>query len=146
MKTVKKIFLYILISFSTSVSMSAQELSSHEWKDRLLLVLTTENTQSLYQEQINILQDNAGGLEERRMVIYSVKPDQYKKGLDAESWMKSTRLNDLYRQEDKEFEVILIGLDGRAKLRQTDILSIKKLFATIDAMPMRRNEIRKNSR
>ncbi len=146
MKTVKKIFLYILISFSTSVSMSAQELSSHEWKDRLLLVLTTENTQSLYQEQINILQDNAGGLEERRMVIYSVKPDQYKKGLDAESWMKSTRLNDLYRQENKEFEVILIGLDGRAKLRQTDILSIEKLFATIDAMPMRRNEIRKNSR
>lgn len=141
-----KIITSILITLTISISMYAQELSSHEWKDRLLLVLTTENTQSLYQEQINILQDNTEGLEERRMVIYSVKPDQYKKGLDAESWMKSTRLNDLYRQEDKEFEVILIGLDGRAKLRQTDILSIEKLFATIDAMPMRRNEIRKNSR
>ena len=130
----------------TSVSMSAQELSSHKWKDRLLLILNTENSKSLHQEQIKILQDNIEGLEERKLVIYSVMPDQFKKGIGSESWMKSARLNDRYRQEGKEFEVILIGLDGGVKLRQSEILSIEKLFATIDAMPMRRNEIRNKSR
>ncbi len=122
--------------------MSAQDLSSHEWKDRLLLVLTSENSRDLYKEQMNILNDNFDGLEERKLVIYSVMPDQYKKGIHAEEWMKSSTLNDRYRQEGKEFEVILLGLDGRIKLRQSEILSIEKLFGTIDAMPMRRNEIR----
>jgi hypothetical protein len=126
--------------------MSAQELSSHKWKGRLLLILTTENSKSRHQEQIKILQDNIEGLEERKLVIYSVMPDRYKKGIGAESWMKSARLNDYYRQEGKEFEVILIGLDGGVKFRQSEILSIEKLFATIDAMPMRRNEIRNKSR
>jgi len=130
----------------TSITMSAQELSSHQWKDRLLLVLTTDNSKDLYREQMNILNDNTEGLEERKLVIYSVMPQQYKKGIEAESWMKSTRLNDRYRQQGEDFEVILIGLDGGIKLRQAEILSIEKLFATIDAMPMRSNEIRKRSR
>lgn len=126
--------------------MSAQELSSHKWKDRLLLILTTENSKFQHHEQIKILQDNIEGLEERKLVIYSVMPDQFKKGIGAESWIESARLNDRYRQEGKEFEVILIGLDGGVKLRQSEILSIEKLFATIDAMPMRRNQIRNKSR
>lgn len=126
--------------------MSAQELSSHKWKDRLLLILTTENSKSQHHEQIKILQDNIEGLEERKLVIYSVMPEQYKKGIGAESWIESARLNDRYRQKGKEFEVILIGLDGGVKLRQSEILSIEKLFATIDAMPMRRNQIRNKSR
>jgi hypothetical protein len=142
----RKILLYFLLTVIASVSISAQELSSHEWEDRLVLILTTENSKSLHQEQIRILQDNKEGLEERKLVIYSVMPDQYMKGVDAESWIKSTRLNDLYRQEGEEFEVLLIGLDGRVKLRQFGILSIEKLFATIDAMPMRRSEIRNEGR
>lgn len=142
----RKILLYFLLTVITSVSISAQELSSHKWKDRLVLILTTENSKSLHQEQIRILQDNKEGLEERKLVIYSVMPDQYMKGVDAESWIKSTRLDDRYRKEGEEFEVLLIGLDGRVKLRQSGILSIEKLFAIIDAMPMRRSEIRNEGR
>jgi hypothetical protein len=122
--------------------MSAQDLSQHEWKDRLLLVLTTENSKELYKEQMDLFKDNIAGLEERKLVIYSVMPEKYKKGIQAEKWMESTRLNDRYREGGKEFEVILLGLDGRVKLRQSEILSIEKLFRTIDAMPMRRNELR----
>jgi len=144
--TTRKILLYFLLTVIASVSISAQELSSHQWKDRLVIILTTENSKSLHQEQIKIFQDNLDGLEERKLVIYSVMPDQYKKGIDAESWINSTRLNDRYRQEGKEFEVLLLGLDGGVKLRQSEILSIEKLFAIIDAMPMRRNELRNEGR
>ena len=125
--------------------MSAQDLASHEWKDRLLLVLTTENSIDLYKEQMNVLNAKIEGLEERKLVIYSVMPGKYKKGIHAEQWMQSTRLNDQYRQDEKEFEVILLGLDGGVKLRQSEVLSIEKLFETIDAMPMRRNEMRKKN-
>ena len=141
MKT--KILLFALVSIlSTTIPMSAQDLSQHEWKDRLLLVLTTENSKELYKEQMDLFKDNIAGLEERKLVIYSVMPEKYKKGIQAEKWVESTRLNDRYREGGKEFEVILLGLDGRVKLRQSEILSIEKLFRTIDAMPMRRNELR----
>lgn len=141
MKT--QILLFALVSIlSTTIPMSAQDLSQHEWKDRLLLVLTTENSKELYKEQMDLFKDNIAGLEERKLVIYSVMPEKYKKGIQAEKWVESTRLNDRYREGGREFEVILLGLDGRVKLRQSEILSIEKLFRTIDAMPMRRNELR----
>lgn len=138
-----QILLLALISIiSSTIPMSAQDISSHEWKNRLLLVLTTENSKDLYNEQIELLKENIAGLEERKLVIYSVMPEKYKKGIHAEKWIKSASLNNQYRQDEEKFEVILIGLDGRAKLRQSDIMSVEKLFGTIDAMPMRRNEMR----
>mgnify|MGYP000892552319 CR=1 FL=1 len=43
---------------------------------------------------------------------------------------------------DKEnFEVILIGLDGGIKLRQTEVLTKEDLFNIVYAMPMRRSEL-----
>jgi hypothetical protein len=143
MKT-RKVILYLILTLLPSVSMYAQDLSAHKWNDRLLLILYTENSQYLHQEQSKILQENMEGLEERKLVIYSVMPNQYKKGMGSDNWMKSSRIHDRYSEEGKEFEVVLIGLDGGIKLRQSEILSIEKLFATIDAMPMRRNEKREN--
>ena len=42
----------------------------------------------------------------------------------------------------EEFAVILVGKDGGEKLRTDEVLSPIRLFATIDAMPMRRREMR----
>jgi hypothetical protein len=42
----------------------------------------------------------------------------------------------------KLFSVTLIGKDGGEKLRRTKLLAPEELFAIIDAMPMRRAEIR----
>ncbi|WP_158275629.1 DUF4174 domain-containing protein [Marinilabilia rubra] len=137
------ILLLVIASFlNTTLPMAAQDLSSHEWKDRLLLVLTTENSEDLYKEQMELFKDDIDGLEERKLVVYSVMPEQYKKGIQCEKWIESTSLNDQYRKGDKGFEIILLGLDGRVKLRQSEVLSIEKLFRTIDAMPMRRNKMR----
>ena len=42
----------------------------------------------------------------------------------------------------KSFSVVLIGKDGGEKLRRTTPLSPAELFAIVDAMPMRRAEMR----
>lgn len=143
---IQKIFVSILILFTVSASMEAQNIRQHEWNNRLLLILSNENSKSLYQEQVDLLKENAEGLEERKMIIYTIMPDKYKKGLFSDSWKESTDLNDRFRQKNTDFEVILIGLDGGVKLRQTDVLRIEKLFSTIDAMPMRQREMRKNQK
>lgn len=139
---IKYLIIPIVISLISSISMTAQDLSSHQWKDRLLIVLTNDNSKKLYDDQMDILNEDIKGLEERKLVIYSVMPEQYIKGIYSKKWINSSLLNNRFRQDNKSFEVILIGLDGGIKLRQSDPLSLEKLFATIDAMPMRRNELR----
>jgi hypothetical protein len=41
------------------------------------------------------------------------------------------------------FAVVLVGKDGSVKLRRTSPIQFKELAATVDAMPMRQDEMRK---
>ena len=41
-----------------------------------------------------------------------------------------------------KYQFILVGKDGGEKLRADTIIDTKQLFATIDAMPMRREEMK----
>jgi Domain of unknown function (DUF4174) len=41
------------------------------------------------------------------------------------------------------FRAVLVGKDGGAKLSQSEPLDAVRLFATIDALPMRRDEMRR---
>ena len=43
------------------------------------------------------------------------------------------------------FRVVLIGKDGGVKLRQEEPISVADLFALIDSMPMRKQEMRQRS-
>ncbi|WP_041734743.1 DUF4174 domain-containing protein [Dyadobacter fermentans] len=42
------------------------------------------------------------------------------------------------------FTFILVGRDGGEKLRSSEVVSAEKLFGLIDAMPMRKDEMRRN--
>ena len=44
-----------------------------------------------------------------------------------------------------KFEITLFGKDGGTKLSRSTLLEPEELFAIIDAMPMRRDEIRTRS-
>lgn len=123
--------------------MDAQDLGSHEWKDRLLLILTSENSKADYQKQIDILKEYTEGLEERKLVVYTIYPDKFKKGLDSKDWTSSGSLNEQYRENNRDFEILLVGLDGGIKIRQDEVMTIEQLFSRIDAMPMRRSEIQR---
>lgn len=45
---------------------------------------------------------------------------------------------------DNSFTFILVGRDGGKKLRSSKVVSAEKLFGLIDAMPMRKDEMRRN--
>ena len=47
-----------------------------------------------------------------------------------------------YGVDPETFVVILVGKDGGEKLRSTEVVRLEKLYGTIDAMPMRRREMR----
>lgn len=141
MRNAVKIFLIIFLS---AMALNAQDLKDPQWKDRLVLVLAENKYNQKFQKQLDELQKDQKGLNDRKLIIYQILPDKFTTGLKAESWKNSSELYQKYKTRDQDFQVLLIGLDGGIKLDQSEILSLEKLFSTIDSMPMRQSEMRKN--
>lgn len=138
-----KTVLFILFALTMNI-IYAQNIKSHQWENRLLLVITDDNNSKIYKNQIRALKNNEIGLEERKLLVYQVKKDSYKIGFTKNNcWQKSNSLYKTY-QKNTPFEILLIGLDGGIKLRQSKLLNCKDLFSIIDVMPMRSNELREN--
>jgi len=117
-----------------------QHIKKHEWKKRVIIILTDEKEHSIYKKQLTELHKNTKGIKERKLIVYNVIPTAYATGLTDIEWKNSTRLYKNYKKTKKSFEIILIGLDGSIKLRQTRLLTNGDLYSLIDAMPMRQNE------
>jgi hypothetical protein len=86
--------------------------------DQRLLVITAPSLKDdAYRTQAALLLPALAGLNERDFVV------QIQFGTTS-------------------FSVVIIGKDGGEKLRRTTPLSSEELFAIVDAMPMRRAEMR----
>ena len=133
-------FIFLLIMHAAT----GQNLSTHQWKNRLVLMVTDNPATPEFQRQLEAFRKDEKGLKERKIKVYQVLPDQYKTGLnDDNAWKTSNELYNKYKRTKSDFEIFLIGLDGGIKLKDTKFLSCEKLFATIDVMPMRRAEMRR---
>ena len=133
-----------IIFLMSSINLQAQ-LTQHRWNHRIILVFSVNESDSLAIEQMKLLQADQLGLEDRDLVIYQLFQA---KGIDPlgkemtakeiEKWRRK------YQIKSTEFAVILIGKDGGEKLRSTQkLLPRDLLYRTIDAMPMRRAEMRR---
>ncbi|MEM1322835.1 MAG: DUF4174 domain-containing protein [Bacteroidota bacterium] len=135
--------LLVLMSFFGK-GLQAQELAAHQWENRVLVLLVEDTTAVEYQQQLAALKAEAAGLQERKLLVYQVLPQQYRIGLAAAgAWKPSSSLYERLGSEGGGLEVVLIGLDGGIKLRQPGGLACADLFALIDGMPMRRAEMRR---
>ena len=138
----------IILGCASFVNLNAQNLEKHTWKNRILVVKTSDSASAIYQEQIKEFSSSTDELKERKFVLYKIISDHFEL-----INFTNNELNDSGKiagkpigmnLNDKEnFEVILIGLDGGIKLEQTAILRKEALFNIVDAMPMRRNELSK---
>ena len=129
--------------FSTFSKLHAQNLSQHLWKNRVILIISEDN--AAFQRQMLAFKTKEKGMNERSLIVYHLKPDEYEQVMPKSDVRQSTNLFEKYKQANVSFEVVLIGLDGGIKLRQKDFLSCEKLLATIDSMPMRSAEIKKRN-
>lgn len=136
-----KIIIFAFISINMN-QLNAQNIESHKWKSRVLLVLTDDLSSTVFKNQIEELQAHENGLKDRKLMIYQIKKDGFKSGLtETGAWQKSTQAYKKYKKSKTDFEVILIGLDGGVKLTETDLISCETLFRIIDVMPMRQSEL-----
>lgn len=95
---------------------------------RQVLIFGPE-TNKLVTYQLQLFRDARHELNERDIVVIDVDDDR--------------SLYARYRVTEGVFTVILIGKDGTEKLRRNEILPPDELFAIVDAMPMRKAEMRR---
>lgn len=117
-----------------------QSLRKHRWKDRILLIISQDSARQM--QQIGILKKDLKGIEERKLIVYLSTPYWLNRDVMKTKWLRNTRFYEKVKKMKGNFEIALVGLDGGVKLRQTEVISLEKLFALIDGMPMRRAEIK----
>ena len=124
-----------------------QNLDNHKWKSRILIVKTLSSNSKKHNNQLKEFKNSDKDFKERKLVLYIINQDKFSLTNYTDSTLnysgkvtKSLAENILTESED--FEIILIGLDGRIKLKQNEILLKEDLFSLIDSMPMRKNEMK----
>lgn len=100
---------------------------------RQVLLFSTSNEKSLLEKQIVELQKDKPGIKEREIQIKIIETT-----VDDLAMWKTCKV-DL----STPFTFILVGKDGGEKFRSNSLVTLPSLFSLIDAMPMRRNELKK---
>lgn len=124
----------------------AQAMSVYKWKNRPLLVFAPALTDPRLVRQMAIASAAASGLKDRDMVLITVVGDQVKTQFGRPPGRSAQSLRKRYAIGRNEFQALLIGKDGGVKARSSSPLTTGRLFPLIDAMPMRRQEMRENAR
>jgi hypothetical protein len=128
-----------LLVFATAV----QSMSNYKWKKRPLVVFAESDGSPLLAEQRQIVSRYRSDLNKRDVVVVWVVGRTLSTELGPPPSSNATSLRARYNVADGEFRAVLVGKDGGEKLSSSKPLAAEKLFATIDAMPMRRDEMRR---
>lgn len=134
----RSLFFILCIFFSTKVL--SQDLNSHLWKDRVILIASKKNSTIANKQWKELLKDQKQ-LKERKLIVYLIQEDYIKSSKDNLS-VKTHLPYKKFKPKKGDFEITLIGLDGGVKLQRQDFISASTIFTIIDGMPMRRNELR----
>lgn len=119
-------------------------------ESRLIVISQPNMNDTRGRAQGAALEDAEAGMKERRLIrvillgenvaLYSQDGDSFKLSVlmgEAGTWRRRFDI------PQNRFTVALIGLDGGVKKTWFSPVSSERLFAVIDAMPMRQEEIRR---
>lgn len=110
------------------VMLLTQDISNNK---RVLRIYSRNGTTPAYAEQLRVLEADKPGLKERDIVIEKFIFNDHTVADFRERSVKG------------DFAIILIGKDGGEKYRSLEVLILSKLYVIVDAMPMRREEMRR---
>lgn len=138
----------LLAAFAALVSshQPVEALNPYRWKKRPLLVFADNDTSDKLQKQRRIIDANGPALAERDLVVIYVVGDSLSVSFGSAPNLSARALRRKYGIKDGEFRSILVGKDGGVKRIAASPLPASALADIIDAMPMRREEIRKRKR
>lgn len=143
-----KLFFIVIVCIIGLLSMKSygQNLGNYQWKNRVLIVKTSNIKSEKYANQLEEFQNYNDQLKERKFIVYHIHKDEFSatdyRTNEFSSGKISPKMKYNLLDEKENFEVILIGLDGNIKFQKSEIITKEILFALIDSMPMRKYELK----
>ena len=118
--------------------MSGFVLNRYRWQNRILMVLTDDET--IASRQKDILDQDIDGVLDRDLVVFGLSGEgtPYLEDTDVDL----NRVRDGLSLEDDD-KIVLLGKDGAVKGKWGTPVTTDELFTLIDAMPMRKEEMRR---
>lgn len=121
------------------------DLDKYRWKNRLVLIFAPSSEDSSYLKQRSEFEGKADELEDRNIIVIELL--KVGRSMMAELPLTDEQQSFLRKQFEavNDFIFILIGKDGIVKLRAEQPVLSDNLFAMIDSMPMRKEEMRRKA-
>jgi Domain of unknown function (DUF4174) len=134
MKQVCFVGVFVLGLVGTAMATPAQDapLSKFRWKNRVLVVIapSAENNELIAQRRI--FQQASTGMAERDVVLVEAAGDDD----------RARKIRMQLSISGNGFRAVLVGKDGNVAFSAANPATAAQLFSKIDAMPMRRDEMR----
>ncbi len=106
-----------------------EDLIKFRWKKRPVVVFADSTEDPAFIEQIELLEERVDALRERDVVVVT----------DTDPAARSAlRL----KMRPRGFMLVLVGKDGKLKLRKPFPWDVREISRSIDKMPIRQREIR----
>jgi hypothetical protein len=118
---------------------ASDPLKPLQGKARVLVVSAPHANDSGLRAQDAILSADREGQAERDMMVIRLVGGEGPAGVDAGALRERLSL------PPDRFELVLVGKDGTIVLRRRQPAPLSEIFDRIDAMPMRRDEIRRRA-
>lgn len=118
-------------------------LNEHRWRHRIVLLFASSKQSPAYQQQLEFWQSDTDGIRERDLQLVEVMESGESRANGKRISLASVeQLKQRFGATSKDFVVVLIVKDGTEKHRSQTPIDLTLLFRTIDAMPMRQQEMR----
>ena len=136
---IHKGFLATLLLLLGALGYAQEDIRSHQWKERVIVILADKDNVDKGYEQMQWFQKFPEDLDDRNLTdIYLCK-------LPECSYTGNKEFNTIMERarEGGSFIVLLIGLDGSIKYQSNQLEAPQVYCNLIDRMPMRRAQMRK---
>lgn len=141
---VRPLALLIALAAMTASVTPGLAMSGYQWKKRPLVVFApAEGAASLSQQKAIVAQFRPA-FQDRKMVVVYVAGDRVSAELGPGPKSGAAALRARFGVAPGEFRAVLVGLDGGVKLSSGTPIAATTLFSTIDAMPMRKDEVKRS--
>ena len=119
-------------------------LSQLEWQHRVLVLSAATADDPDYKQQLQDLRASTDEFADRDMVLVTLLDDSNSMAGDRSlTAYEVAAMRSSLKIGPGAFALRLIGKDGSVKLSSASATSITEIYALIDTMPMRRQELRK---
>lgn len=125
----------VLAVAATAAPAAADTLAAYRWNKRVLIVAGPASRNADVLQQRRAYDSAAQGMRERDVVLVDATGD-------------SAEARQIRRQlslDGRSFKAVLVGKDGHTTIASDKPWTADDLFRRIDAMPMRRDEMRRGN-